>query len=423
MINYGLVGVGGFGQTWLRSLAALEQQGVARVAAAAERDRAGHAPEVAALEARGCRVYGSLGEMLRGGSGAIDIIGIATGIATHVPLAIEALEAGYPVLCEKPLAATVQEVARLQAAERRAGRWCAVDFQYTHSPTTAWMHARLAEGRLGAMREARCVVGWPRPASYYARNAWAGRMAHNGYWVLDGPATNAMAHHLTNMLYLAAAQSQGPPVIATVRAELYRAKPIECYDSSCIELVLRDGVRLRHLASHSIERQLEARMVIVCERGRIVWDGAADSAIAEHQDGTTERFVTPDPSRNHARSLAQVARAVAGIDPRPLCGSAEAAPQVLAINLAFESSGGVAPIAEDYVYRVPAGQSSELVCVHGMDAILTEAYERGAVFSELGPRRPLWAQASARVAADGYDAFPRHAALRQVLEASLRGAG
>jgi predicted dehydrogenase len=64
-------------------------------------------------------------------------------------LATRLIQAGYPVVVEKPVAGTIQEVDRLITVERQTGRWCAVDYQWLHSPTIQWLRQRIAAGALG----------------------------------------------------------------------------------------------------------------------------------------------------------------------------------------------------------------------------------------------------------------------------------
>ncbi len=404
MIHYGLVGIGGFGATWVRCLQEMEGKGLARLAAAAERDRAANAAQASALEARGCAIYPSLDALLDQCRTHLDVIGIATGIAYHEPLAVQALQAGYPVQVEKPVAGTVQEVAHLREVERRTGRWCAVGYQWLHSPTIRWIAGKLENGAIGPLQEARSMVGWPRQASYYARNAWAGRTRDAGHWILDGPATNATAHYLTNLLYLAGARLNGGVQIAAVRAELYRAKPIASYDTCCLEVTLTNGVRLLHYASHALARSFEPAMTLYGPQGSIYWQAQDDSAIVRYADGHEERYANPIPGGVHLRSFEQVARVAAGLDAAPLCGLAEAGTHVMAINLAFESAGRIATVPQEHTCRTAAADGSELVRIRGMEEALQEAQARGVLFSDLGLP---WAQKSELYAAEGYAGFPQ----------------
>ncbi|HUT21295.1 MAG TPA: Gfo/Idh/MocA family oxidoreductase, partial [Anaerolineae bacterium] len=246
MIRFGIVGIGGFAGTWVRSLRSLEERGVARLEAAVVRNRDKYADQVVGMEKEGRRIYATLDEMLAAGHGTLDVIGVPTGIPFHEPMAVQAMEAGFNVVIEKPVAGTIQEVQRIAMAEQRTGRWCAVGYQQIYSPSVQWLRAKLRSGALGALVEARSVISWPRPLSYYERNAWAGQLRSNGRWTLDGPATNATAHFINNLTYLAQAAEENDFAIASVRAELYRSKAIPSYDTSCIEMVTARGTRLYH---------------------------------------------------------------------------------------------------------------------------------------------------------------------------------
>jgi predicted dehydrogenase len=88
----------------------------------------------------------------------IDIVDVSTPGDTHRDIAIAALEAGKHVLCEKPLANTVEEaeemVAAAQAAERR-GVLSMVGFNYRRTPALALARNLVAEGRLGRLHHIR----------------------------------------------------------------------------------------------------------------------------------------------------------------------------------------------------------------------------------------------------------------------------
>lgn len=88
----------------------------------------------------------------------IDIIDIVTPGSSHAEIAIAALEAGKHVLCEKPLANTVEE-ARLmaQAAERAAARGVQsmVGFTYRRVPAATLMRQLIAQGVLGKIQQVR----------------------------------------------------------------------------------------------------------------------------------------------------------------------------------------------------------------------------------------------------------------------------
>ena len=90
----------------------------------------------------------------------IDLIDISAPGDLHAPIAIAALEAGKHVLCEKPLANTLEEAEAMAAAARAAypgGARAMVGFNYRRVPALALARQFVAEGRIGTLRHVRAV--------------------------------------------------------------------------------------------------------------------------------------------------------------------------------------------------------------------------------------------------------------------------
>ncbi|WP_413759647.1 Gfo/Idh/MocA family protein [Streptomyces sp. MMBL 11-3] len=88
----------------------------------------------------------------------VDLVDVCTPGDSHAEIAIAALAAGKHVLCEKPLANTVEEAeAMAEAAEAAAarGQVAMVGFNYRRLPATALARQMVAEGRIGALRHVR----------------------------------------------------------------------------------------------------------------------------------------------------------------------------------------------------------------------------------------------------------------------------
>ncbi|MGH3467575.1 MAG: Gfo/Idh/MocA family protein [Thermocrispum sp.] len=82
----------------------------------------------------------------------IDVLHICTPNHLHAPLAELAISAGKHVVCEKPLATTVEDAQRLQRAASEAGVVAAVPFVYRYYPTVREARARIAAGEPGPLR-------------------------------------------------------------------------------------------------------------------------------------------------------------------------------------------------------------------------------------------------------------------------------
>ena len=85
----------------------------------------------------------------------IDLVDICTPGDTHAEIAIAALEAGKHVLCEKPLANSVQEAeAMVRAAEASTGL-AMVGFTYRRVPAIQLARTLVTDGRIGTVRHVR----------------------------------------------------------------------------------------------------------------------------------------------------------------------------------------------------------------------------------------------------------------------------
>lgn len=101
------------------------------------------------------RAYGDWREMLKGEKGRddrIDLVTVATPNATHYEITKAFLEAGFHVLCEKPMTMTVEQGEDIVNTARATGKICAVNYGYTGYSLVRHMKAMVARGDLGRIR-------------------------------------------------------------------------------------------------------------------------------------------------------------------------------------------------------------------------------------------------------------------------------
>lgn len=113
-VRFALIGAGAIGQTYAQAFA---QSDVASLAAVVDVRKA---PADALAEAAKCRAFESTADMLA--SARPEAAVVCTPPASHPKVAVELLEAGIHVLCEKPLATSVPDARRMLAAARKADR-------------------------------------------------------------------------------------------------------------------------------------------------------------------------------------------------------------------------------------------------------------------------------------------------------------
>jgi predicted dehydrogenase len=146
----GFAGAGWIGRHRMESVCA---SGAATAAVIAEPDPALLAMAlVTAPGARGCH---SLDELLE--LGGLDGVVIATPSALHAAQSLQALAAGLPVFCQKPLGRNAGEAREVVEAARRADLRLGVDLSYRFVEGARRIRELVASGELGTIFAARLV--------------------------------------------------------------------------------------------------------------------------------------------------------------------------------------------------------------------------------------------------------------------------
>lgn len=155
-LNWGLIGGGKGSQIGPAHRMAAALDGRYTLAAGAlDADPAQGRAYAAELGVAPDRAYGDWREMLaaeRERPDRLDLVTVATPNATHHPIATAFLRAGFHVLCEKPLATSVEDAQDIVRTARDAGRICAVNYGYSGYPLVRHMRAMVARGDLGRVR-------------------------------------------------------------------------------------------------------------------------------------------------------------------------------------------------------------------------------------------------------------------------------
>lgn len=110
----------------------------------------------------------------------IDVVYVATPPATHVDLAVRALEAGKHVVVEKPVATSAADAERLFAVATAHDRFAMEAMWMKFNPLHRDVAARVADGVLGVPRSVRAAFGMPFPAG---GSRWSSELG--GSTVLD----------------------------------------------------------------------------------------------------------------------------------------------------------------------------------------------------------------------------------------------
>lgn len=385
-----VVGLGGYGLVHIDAVRWLSLQGLASLAGvvALEVDRKTRPDMAASLVQQGVTLFDSVDHFFASGVSA-DVLTVPVGIHMHVPLSVAAMRAGLHVYCEKPVAGTVQEVDELIAVQRDTGRIVAIGFQHIWSHSIQALKARIVDGRLGPVRRASLYCGWPRSIQYYARNEWTGKLRVGPHWILDSPANNAHAHYLMNVLYLCGPGRNDAAAPSRVRAELYRANPIECPDTVQLKCELNGGAVIHLCLTHANASPTGPSLRLECEKGRVYWETDNGKTVIRYRTGEMEEFDNLTHEKWRYDGFADFAAALRE-GRQPLCTPTLARTQTLCINAMHESSPNISQIPVEHVQAVedwemfPPNTRGTFNRVRNMDEYLRVAIEEDAFFSELG---------------------------------------
>lgn len=225
-VRVGIIGCGKIAKVHAAALSQLEE---AEFVACCDQDAA-RAQELAT--AYGVpNVYADVDALLR--SGRVDVVHVCTPHPAHERAVVAAAAAGVHVLCEKPVAITLDEADRMIDAADRAQVVFGVIFQRRFWPAARRIRDAIDTGRLGTVTLGECSVRIWRPEAYFASDPWRGKWATEGGGVLMNQAVHAIDQFLWFM---------GEPVEVVGRhATLRHGAYIDVEDTAVATVVFENG--------------------------------------------------------------------------------------------------------------------------------------------------------------------------------------
>ncbi len=187
-INVGIIGAGGMAHYHIPGM----QSAGAEVVAIADVNRA--AAERVAAKYGLTAVFDSAAALLKARCD-LDAVSIITPNKFHCPLALQALEAGKHVFCEKPPALNARETAKMRAAAARRKRVLMFNFNNRARPEACAMRRYIEAGAVGRINSAQAL--WIRRTGIPGFGGWFTTKALSG----GGPVIDLL-HMIDLALYL-----------------------------------------------------------------------------------------------------------------------------------------------------------------------------------------------------------------------------
>lgn len=385
-VVFGSVGLGGYARGISDMLLDISRSGSApagspgvKYAAVAEPDHKLHAEVIATLRGAGVKVFERFEDVLA--IPEIEAVWIPLPIDLHRPFTEKALAAGKAVMCEKPVAGSIDDADAMIAARDRAGKPVGIGYQDVYEPTTVPLKRRILAGEFGRITHATVHACWPRHDVYFRRADWAGKFKRRGAWVMDSPANNALAHYINIPLFLMGPTLETSAVPIAVEAELYRTNPIENFDtiSMKITLDLPGNPTLLVLFTHACEQGINPEIVFHGTSGKIV--RTVEQIACETSKG---REVIVRQGDGRVPALHRLAKAVRGLsDPDTMIATLESARAPLAaVNGASEAT--VIHDTPAAARRVVDYHDGKLTTLPGIEAAFVACVAKNQMLHESG---------------------------------------
>jgi predicted dehydrogenase len=186
-----------------------------------------------------------------------NLVHLCTPPALHCAQAIDCLEAGAWVYCEKPLCASLAEFDQITSAEARTGRYVSTVFQWRFGSAARHLKRLMDTGELGRPLVGVCNTLWYRGPAYY-QVPWRGRWATE----IGGP-TVGLGIHLTDLLLWLMAEWRE---VSAMAATLDR--PIEVEDVS-MALVRFDNGAVVSISNSALSPRQETYLRLDFQRATV----------------------------------------------------------------------------------------------------------------------------------------------------------
>ena len=182
-MQFGLIGAGGIGK--VRAQALILTEGC-RLSAVTDRDENRVLALAAATGAQTCPDFRELLKIE-----SLDAVIISTPPQFHEEIAVAAMEAGKHVLCEKPLANSVDAARRMVETARLCGRTLATGFNHRYFEAVQFVKETLDSGAIGELDHIRAFAGhtglseFSAPWMHDKEVIGGGALLDNGIHIID----------------------------------------------------------------------------------------------------------------------------------------------------------------------------------------------------------------------------------------------
>ena len=190
-----------------------------------------------------------------------DIICVCTPNGLHPSHTIKCLNAGYHVICEKPVALHAEDVHKMMKAERIAGKKVFAVMQNRYSPVAIWLKKLVDSKKLGEILFFQINCFWNRNESYYSESPWRATNKIGG-----GPLYSQFSHFIDLMIWLCGE-------VKDINSDLFTLNPdikTAFDDSGVIKFNLSNGAKgMFNFTNAAYQMNIESSLTIIGSKGNV----------------------------------------------------------------------------------------------------------------------------------------------------------
>ena len=252
------------------------------------------------------RIYANLDELISRESALpendrMQVISVLTPNFLHFPMAKQLMEAGFNVICEKPITMTYEEALELQSIQQKHQNIFALTHTYTGYPMVRQMRKMIEEGVIGDIQkvDAQYYQGWINPIIHdkeLRENTWRLQPDKSGISCCMGD----IGVHAYQMLEYVSGKE-----IKQVLADLNHV-----YDDNIMDI---DGTVLLRLGKHikgvicasqiATGEENNFTIAVYGKKAGLKWEQENPNYLYLLEDGRPMRVLKPGHSYNSALSL------------------------------------------------------------------------------------------------------------------------
>ncbi len=131
------------------------------------------------------RTYTNVDEMLEKEQGKLDFVDICVPTFLHAELAVKAMEKGFHVFCEKPMARTPEQAQKMVDASKRTGKTLMIGHCSRFFAPLVEMYKTIQSGELGKVRSAEFYREGSEHIGSFGMNSWFYNGELSGGGMLD----------------------------------------------------------------------------------------------------------------------------------------------------------------------------------------------------------------------------------------------